>query len=292
MEATASEGTASEGTATAIDSNAGGVTDTTTVDNTAAATQEKGWLEGLSEDMKGYAEVKGFKDPSSVIESYKNLEKLMGAPKDKLLKMPETDDEAGMNEFYNRLGRPENKDGYEFKMPEGFQDGESFSGWAKDAFYKLGLTKDQAAGLMESYGEYFADQNKTMIDGYNQKLADQEYALKQEWGMAYDKHVQQAKSAVNQLEITADQVNALEQVLGFDGVMKMMQNFGAKVGEDKFVGSEGTPENVLSPASAKSRISELIKDRTFQEKMRNGDAKAKAEWNNLHKMASPGTMDI
>src|SRR4051812_7514574 len=66
------------------------------------------WTAGLNEATRGFVENRGFKDPQTLADSYVNLEKLMGVPKDRLLQVPEKDDDAeGWGKVYNRLGRPE-----------------------------------------------------------------------------------------------------------------------------------------------------------------------------------------
>ena len=74
----------------------------------AAPAAPADWTAGLPEEMKGYVQNKGFKDPSAVVESYRNFEKLMGVPQDRMIKLPEkAEDKAAWDSIYNRLGRPE-----------------------------------------------------------------------------------------------------------------------------------------------------------------------------------------
>ena len=106
------------------------------------------WTNGFNEDLKGYTTSKGFKDPSAVVDSYRNLEKLIGV-KEKLLQVPDDLGSKDMDAVWNRLGRPEKAEGYSFKGAD-----EGFDKWAKESFHKAGLTTNQAKSVIEQYDAY------------------------------------------------------------------------------------------------------------------------------------------
>src|SRR5690606_18358521 len=101
----------SEATTTAAAPAAATTTTTTPAAPAATTTTQTtatDWTSGFSDDLKGFVQNKGFKDPASVLDSYRNLEKLMGTPKERLLRLPENMDDANaMGEIYTRLGRPQ-----------------------------------------------------------------------------------------------------------------------------------------------------------------------------------------
>lgn len=261
-------------------------TGTTTTEGTATSTE---WTSGFADDLKGYVQNKGFKDPAAVVDSYRNLEKLVGV-RERLVKLPEKDDDAeGWNQVYERLGRPKEAKEYEIKAPEGMGD-EKFSEWAKGTFHELGLSKKQAEALAGKWNEYVKGSMGAQNEAYQAQLAEQETALKKEWGAAHDQNIQVAKKAVQAFGLDGATIDKLETAMGYAGVMKFMHTLGSKVGEDSFVGGDNRNpgfSNALSPEAALNRITTLRNDEGFIKKYVAGDASAKAEMERLHKMAYP-----
>jgi len=249
---------------------------------TANETVATGWSEGLSQEHKILLEKKGFKDPGAVLESYVNLEKLLGAPRDKLLQIPDSSDRDGLVNMYNKLGRPQDKNDYEITSTN-----ESFTEWAKDTFHELGLSYDQAKNLMEKYGEFEQTQTQTSENEYQANLRIEEGKLRMEWGAAYDQNVKSAQAAVEAFKIPPETIDTLEKAMGFNDVMRFFHTLGSKVGEHDFATGDSGPSGVMTPATAQSKISELILDKGFQKRMKEGDTGAKNEWTQLHEWAYP-----
>jgi hypothetical protein len=69
-----------------------------------AYAQEQEWYSGLPEETRGLAEVKGWKSPADAIQSYANLEKMLGADKaGRGLVMPKEDaDSTEWGQFYDK----------------------------------------------------------------------------------------------------------------------------------------------------------------------------------------------
>lgn len=247
------------------------------------------WTSGLNPESKGYVETKGFKDPGSVIESYRNLEKLMGVPRERLVTIPEKDDDVdGWKNVYDKFGRPSRPDDYKLELPKEFGD-EKFTGFLKNTFHELGLSKKQGETLMAKYGEYFGSQvSETKAEMEAAFTADQN-ALKKEWGAALDQNTQLAKRAATAFGMDAKTIDKLEMALGYSGVMKFMHTLGSKLGESNFVSGEGNGGNfgALTPAGAQSRINALKSDPTFVSKYLAKDGQAMAEMERLQKWANP-----
>lgn len=239
------------------------------------------WTTGLNDELKGFVQNKGFKDPGMALESYRNLEKLMGAPKERLLKLPEKADDPAWNDVYGRLGRPEKAQDY------GIKGDEKFVSWAQENFHKLGLSKTQAEKLVENWGNFTGEQEKARLDASQAKAAEEDKALKNKWGQAYEKHTAIAKQAVKEFGMTAEAIDKLESAMGYTGVMELMYNIGSKLGEPSFVagGNKGGGFNVMSPEAAKSEINSLRSDPDFVRRYTNNDAEARAKMIHLHKMA-------
>lgn len=249
------------------------------------------WTQSLSPELQEFVNTKGFKDPASVLDSYRNLEKLRGVPQDRLLKLPETPDAPEWKDVYSKLGVPDNAEGYGLQATEGGD--EKFLNWAKETFHGLNLTKDQAHKLVEGFNQFAQDKTEMSANEYNEKVKTQEMDLKKDWGSAYHQNVANAQNAARAFDIPGEAVDALEKVMGFDGVMKFLNNIGTKIGESNFHTGEGRQgfgggdSDLLTPSQAKAKIASLKQDPTFTQKYLAGDGEAKARMSRLHKMAYP-----
>jgi hypothetical protein len=233
------------------------------------------WTQSLNPDLQTYVAKKGFKDPSSVLESYVNLEKLRGVPEDRLLKLPEHPDAPEWNDVYTRLGKPASADDYGIVAPEG--DTSGFADWAKDAFHGLNLTTDQAQQLMKGYEAFSAKHMEAKETEYQNQFEAKQKALRQEWGSAYDEKLKHANTAVKKFGIDQDQVAALERTMGADVFAKVMSQVGQYMGEDGFVGGASGGQLAMTPAQAKAELQTLKADKNWLNKFASGDVKAREE---------------
>lgn len=246
------------------------------------------WLTGAPDDISGYVQNKGWKTPIDAVDGYRNLEKHMGVPADKLLRLPDWDkaDKVELDQFFGKLGRPSDPNGYSIKPPEG-QSGE-LSDWAKPVFHEAGLTDRQAKVITDKWNEYISGSKVKQDEALQQSIAQQNEELRREWGSAYDQELGSAKNAAIALGMKQEQIDKLENSLGFSGLMKMMANIGKRIGEDKFVSGEGVGGNgAMTPAMAKSRIQQLQGDKEFTAKYLAGNVQSKAEMERLHAFAYP-----
>jgi hypothetical protein len=272
-----------------------GATDTQTAGGSgqsaesAADTGAEGWYGSFNDDLKGYAAKKGWRGPESVVESYRNLEKLIGV-KDRLVTLPDSVEDAdAWNDVYNKLGRPESHDKYELKLPEEFND--DFVGWAKESFHETGLTQRQAEVLSSKWNDYVQAQEEASRAAQESERSAQMDKLRSEWGVAYDKYVNQAKQAVAALGVDAKQVDALESVMGYDGVLKFFQGIGAKTMESSFVKPDSPKgfDGPLSPVDAQRELANLKADKAWVQRYLQGDRAAREQSKKLHQWAFPGT---
>jgi len=272
--------TSSQTTTTTAATSASGATSTS-----AASTS---WTDTLAPDLKEYVGSKGFKDPSAVLDSYRNLEKLRGVPQERLLKLPEAPDAPEWAEVYSKLGKPENPDGYGLQSsPKG---DENFLKWAKETFYQNNLNKGQAQSLVQKFNEYAQQKATAMQTEYAEKVKMQELSLKKEWGSAYEQNMAKARVAAKQFGVPGEALDALEKAMGYDGVMKFFNKVSSSMGESTYHGGQQTagfgPEGgALTPADARSKIEALKKDQSFVDRYTKGDVKAREQLTRLHQMA-------
>ena len=256
--------------------------------NPAAATIAQ-WLGQTDEVTQGYVANKGWDTPLKAVESYRNLEKLLGADKaNNAIVIPKSDADAKeWGAVFDRLGRPSAPDGYKVAMPEGANP--EFHNASLSKFHELGLTKAQGENLMSWYNEQVAQSNLASESERATRFAQEDFAVKQEWGAAYTQNLAQAQQAARGLGLDGNTIDKLSDALGHKATMNLLQRIGSKLTEDTFI----TPENpqgfgtALTPGQAKAEIQSLMSDRDFTKKYLAGDAGAKAKMESLHRYAYP-----
>lgn len=216
-------------------------------------------------ELKEWAEAKGWKDLDGVLKSTRNLEKMVGAPPDEVIRLPNDPGQEQVEQVMRRLGMPEKPDEYNIPDPENLPVDDQFKGWAREAFHKAGLTKTQAETLAAEWNGYAENTVQQSQEDYNAQIASQEQELKQEWGNGYDRQVRLAQHAAKDLGLTEDQLESMEQSMGYAGVMRLFAGLGKQLGEDRFVDSDGdgSPRgfsNQMTPAEAKDAYARMISD--------------------------------
>jgi len=247
-------------------------------------------LEGLTPETKAWATNKNFESPAVALESHRNFEKLHGVPQERLVALPErSDDKDGWGKVFNKMGRPETAEGYGIKATEQNPASESFLKWAGGTFHELGLSKTQGENLVNKWNEYTTEHLKGETDKAAGVVTEQQATLKADWGSVHDTNLNLARQAALGLGVSGDQIDQLQKVMGFDGVMKLFHNIGSKTGEHKYISSDGGGSNFsgLTPEQARAKIIELQKDSEFGNALTKGNAEAKEKWDNLHKWAYP-----
>lgn len=244
------------------------------------------WTSDLDDGLKGYVQNKGFKSPKDVIESYRNFEKLRGVPQERLLALPENMNLSTPEgrAVFERLGAPKEAKDYKIEIPK--ENGDTkLADWFRDVAYKNGMTHEQVAGLVGAWNESRSNAQKSMVEALTLKSQEQEANLKKEWGGAFDQNLNIAKAGAKAFGITDQQMDALEDSLGYDGALKLLHKFGVSTGEHQFHAGQPPKGGILTPLQARQKIQELSADAGFYNRLKTGDVAAKQEWERLNKMA-------
>jgi len=229
-------------------------------------TDSSDWMGGFNEELKGYVQAKGFKDPASVVDSYKGLEKLLGAPKDRLLKLPEKEDASEWGDIYNKLGRPQTPKDYKFETVEGVDP--KLGEWAKENFHKLGLSQKQGEALLKSYKELETVETTSQLEQKQYAIKNDMESLKKEWGAAFEQNSMIVDKAAQQFGFDEEKLVKLREVFGAKEGMKSLHDLGKRIGESSFVGPNSPTGfgNVMTPEQARFEIKELMSDKAFIQK--------------------------
>lgn len=251
------------------------------------------WAEGFSEDTVAYVQNKGWAgekgiDHGKVIESYQNLEKFAGGSKN-LVEMPGVDaPPEAMEKFYNRLGRPESADQYQFKMNDG-GDPELF-GWFQQSAHKHGLTEKQAAGFLGDYEEMAGGRVSGMAENLKAQAEADIADLRKELGAGYDAHIESGRRAANALGYDEQRLSALEDKMGTGEMLRLFGELGKTMGEDTFEdgGRSGNSGFGVTPAQAKQEMADLKMDKAFMDSYLSGNKEAVAKMTRLMGLAHHG----
>lgn len=256
----------------------------------APAAEPASWLAGAPEDITAFVQNKGWKDPATAIESYRQLEKHMGTPADKLLRLPDFDkaEKADLDSFYNRLGRPAAPDKYELKIPENATEANKATVEAlKGHYHELGLSQRQAAALTERLFQNQAKLQEAAQQQAQAKFSEAEESLKRNWGAAYEKNQTVAKNAAEAFGLDQADVDTLTSILG-PKATEFLYTIGSKMGEDQFVGSGSNGFGTMTPGQAREEIKRLQSDNEFTAKYLAGNTEARTRMEQLHKWAAMG----
>ncbi len=244
----------------------------------------EGW--GLEDTDVGYIQSKGFADPKSLYDSYRELERHMGADANSILKIP-TGDDADFGEIWSKLGRPETEAGYEIG------EGEVVEALRKK-FHEVGLTKKQAEEISKFAGEWDAA-HKPDPEAQEKKLegirSSQTEALKKDWGKDYEENAGLAKLAAaeasERIGLDDAALDKIGDAIGIDKAMKLFNALGQQfksgsVNQRDYLAGKETPE------IAKYRLQEMKGDPSFQKLIASGDKKALADMDRMIEISMKG----
>src|SRR3990167_5151188 len=256
-----------------------------------ATTVTPTWTDGLGDDLKGYVQTKGFKEPKDVLESYRNFEKLQGVPKDRLLALPESLEAKEMAQVWERLGAPKESKEYNIEIPKEHCD-EKMAEWAKETFHKLKVPRAMAENFVKEWNARQLSTVNDMLESKKVEITNEHNNLKKEWGSAYEQNEKIANQAALKFGLSKEEVQGLASSMGATKAIKFLHKLGEGIGEAKFIDGNTAPTGVLTPDQAKSQIKQLYTDSDFSRRLQTGDVDAKNKWNRLHQMASPGEFTI
>lgn len=253
----------------------------------AGAASPIAWLPDANEEMVGYIQNKGFDSPGKVVESYRHLEKVLGADRaGRTVVVPgDGSDAKEWGVLYDKLGRPSEPSKYEIPVPEGHSP--EFANEASTWFHEAGLSKKQANALAEKWNGYVTAQAQKMNETAAAEVQKQAGELKSEWGQAYEQNMRLAQQTRATLKVSDEEVDKISGVLGLKRTIQMFHELGSRTGEPDFATGKPGGSNVLTPGQAQARINELKSDPGFRARYAAGNVEAKNEMARLHQFAYP-----
>jgi hypothetical protein len=261
----------------------------------ATGTESSSWYSSFSTpELRGVVENKGWKSPEDAVKSYSELQRLVGVPKERLLTLPEKDDDAeGWNSIYQRLGRPEKMEDYGLDKLQNSDP--EYAKAIAEVMHRSGVSKKQAQSIVEGHTKFLDGYLARQAEAQRIKNETETQQLRTEWADQYQPTVERGGQAVK--ELWGDQADtimqALQDKLGVIGAAKAIAKLADKAGEGTFrTSGEGTGGNSgmgYSPDGAKAEVARLKADPEFQKSFINGDVSARQKLSRLMQIAYPGS---
>ena len=176
------------------------------------------------------------------VKSYLHSQKLVGADKIPVPNKMATDED--WNAVYERLGRPQSPEGYEYNLPKETKlDEATLKAFSEEA-HKLGLLPKQAQGIMNYYNTLAEQSDKSLQFRDETARAEAEIELRKEYGPAYDLKIAQARNlATNTLGADFLRNTILEDGSSLGNhpqIVRAFADLASKLSEDSMVQGEVT----------------------------------------------------
>lgn len=194
-----------------------------------------GWRAALPDEYKQHEFVKTFQKPGDFVKSAIEIKTERDTLKTKLeSSIPKLSDKATDEEkaaYYKAIGRPDKAEEYEF-AGDGLDP--KIVGWAKDTFYKNGLSKEQAKNVQASFNEFVTASENARVESMKTEATAAEEKLKTELGDKYPEQIELAKRTWQKLSDAEFDSFVNETKIGNDARMiRFILKVAKLTGEDK-----------------------------------------------------------
>ena len=251
------------------------------------------WMKDLPDELQDDSSLGKFKDVASLAKGYKHMESFRGQS----ISIPDEKTAESMGDIWDKLGRPEGADKYEYeppgKIPEGEYNFENQSEFLKGA-YDNGFSQDQAKYVLDFYNNMAFESINDIKNFQAKASADNTTELQNDWGRAYDENLSTAVRAFNQFATDEDReylsTNGLDSS---PSLIRMFHKVGMQMSEGSFNG-EVSANRMLSPVVAQTEIDAIRSDpsHSLHEAYNSGDhrdhQKAIAEVEKLYALVYEG----
>ena len=236
---------------------------------------DESWRDALPEEVRTLETLQDIPDVQTLAKSYDDAQRYIGRSiriptddagdgqwdqfKDKLkgvpgmAMLPGSDDSAGWNALYDKLGRPESPSGY------GIDD----ATYAQVA-HENGLTDKQAKALHESLNKAESETNEQR----QAQLMDMMSDLQNEWGGAFEKKGREAHQAADYMDKRIKADGKFSELVNQPGIgdhpliIKMLAEIGSMLGEKTIAATDGANVFGIVPSEAAERAAAIIGDMT------------------------------
>lgn len=255
------------------------------------------WYHGADAELIGHIQTKGWHDKPAnevalaAIQAHREAEKFIGVPADRVVHLPkDASDEAGIAAFRLKTGVPTEAAKYELgdlKFSDGTAPDPKFNDWFKETAFKAGLPQAAAAQLAADFTKFVETGTQAGVAERTAKLTEEHAALDANWGQNKAINLAIAQRGAAASGLTPEQIQGLENVVGYAKVMEHFRQVGELNGEAKFIGGGNGPtgsNGIMTQEMAVARKAELMNDQGWVTRYTSGDAQANRELSDLLKI--------
>lgn len=247
------------------------------------------WAKDFSPAAQNVIAAKKWAKPEQAVESYANLEKLLGGDK---IALPKDEADPAWKDVWKKLGALEKPEEYAglVKPVEGAPELDTgFVGAMSDLAQKANLTPAQWRTMVEGYQALAAaaasEEGGADAEAEAQLERDVQ-ALKAKLGKDYDAYVADAQRAGLTVKMTKEESASLIGALGYARAMEIMSGLGSKFGKEAgYIEGKG-PVGAMTPEMARAKINELTSDPVWSRAYTGGDKGKLREMEELQKIAT------
>ena len=197
------------------------------------------WMSQLPDDLKNNEALTGFATIGDLGKSYLEIH----GKSANSIQIPGDDaDDKTRSTFFNRLGRPENPDGYEFtrpELPEGANYDEGMENDFRIEAHKLGLTKTQAEGVYNHFTGQILAANDKIQDQAEQARNKAIDDLKDAWGDNFSENCEIATRAFMEFADDDQKQFFVDSQFGDNpNIIKLFHEIGKKLLDHKIISGE------------------------------------------------------
>lgn len=180
-----------------------------------------------------------------------------------------------LSTLYEAAGRPPDPNGYNIEgAPEDFLQ----------VAHEAGLNRQQVEAMLKFDQGLYEQQESAEHDAINNGIN----TLRQEWGLAFERKVEEGQRAVSFLEQTAPGLADALDATGagnHPAIIKVFQALGANLSEGQGFAGTHAGNSGMTPAEAKAQISEIQNNPSHP--YHNGDEASLEKFLELHRFANP-----
>lgn len=218
------------------------------------------WRAGLPDDLRSFAEKKGWADPAQALQGYRGLEQLLGADRaGRTVTMPkEGADEQERAAFFERLGRPPEPAGYGLEQREGADPQ-----WASEAarvMHEAGLSKSQAEQLAGWWESQLAGRQRQAETDYAARTRADLEALTAEWGAQAQERIETARRYARAAGFEEGELDAIERAIGTRAMLERFDAAGRGLMEDAAPADSAGVQTPATPQAARAALDRMLGD--------------------------------
>ena len=200
-----------------------------------------------------------------------------------LMKTPDLEDQASVDQLLKRLGRPEEATGYSMPEGEDLSFGEDQAAELQSLAHDLGLTKKQFEKFAAGMGKQTALKESNLKD----HLSGEVTKLQEAWGLSAEAKFQETLNFAKQAGAPQALVDAISNKSADSETMMWLNNLAQGLGEKQNAdfNANNSAGGSMTPDEAQTRITEILDNR--EHPYHSGDKGARGKMHDLMALANP-----